>query len=126
MLRYALRQLLVKTPAFHDHGVTDAGAGDRSECGDLHAGERGAAERPAGGRSEDAGAASGISNDCCVGFNGTPNDNGDYSLLFSPTPTSIFKKNAPEFEELAAMQAGFGYRPVIARRDGDAGRRRGP
>ena len=29
------------------------------------------------------------------------------------------KKNAPEFEELAAMQAGFGYRPITVRRDGD-------
>jgi len=28
------------------------------------------------------------------------------------------KKNVPEFEELAAIQAGFTYRPIIARRDG--------
>jgi predicted permease len=30
----------------------------------------------------------------------------------------VIKKNAPEFEELAAMQAGFTFRPVTARRDG--------
>jgi macrolide transport system ATP-binding/permease protein len=57
----------------------------------------------------------GDNNDCCVG--GGINDDGDYALF----PTEVYeqiKKNAPEFEELAAMQAGFGYRPVIARRDG--------
>ena len=54
-------------------------------------------------------------NDCCVGFG--MNGDGDYSLF----PTDAYrqlKKNAPEFEELAAMQAGFTYRPVIARRYG--------
>lgn len=54
-------------------------------------------------------------NDCCV-TSGT-RDNGDYSLF--PTVTwLLFKKNVPEFEDLAAIQAGFGYRPIIARRDG--------
>ena len=43
--------------------------------------------------------------------------NGDYSLFSTDTYEQL-KKNAPEFEELAAMQAGFGYRPMIARRDG--------
>src|ERR1017187_8145700 len=58
----------------------------------------------------------GDSNDCCVN-NGTHAD-GNYSLF--PTATwQLLKKNVPEFEELAAMQAGFGYRPIIARRDGD-------
>ncbi len=52
--------------------------------------------------------------DCCVGF-GMP-ENGDYSIF--PTATyELLKKNAPEFEELAAIQAGFTYRPVIARRE---------
>jgi predicted permease len=57
----------------------------------------------------------GDNNDCCVG-SGMSKD-GDYSLF----PTDAYeqlKKNAPEFEELAAMQAGFAYRPVIARRNG--------
>lgn len=63
----------------------------------------------------------GDNNDCCVN-SGTRND-GDYSLF--PTETwLLLKKNAPEFEELAAMQAGFGYRPIIARRDGDRGNAR--
>jgi macrolide transport system ATP-binding/permease protein len=54
--------------------------------------------------------------DCCV--NGGFRESGDYSLF--PTETwMLFKKNAPEFEELAAMQAGFIYRPIIARREGD-------
>ena len=53
-------------------------------------------------------------NDCCVG-SGT-NDSGDYSL-FSMDVYERMKKGAPEFEELAAIQAGFGYRPVVVRRD---------
>jgi macrolide transport system ATP-binding/permease protein len=57
----------------------------------------------------------GDKNDCCV--NSGTKDSGDYSL-FSTDTYEQFKKNAPEFEELAAMQAGFGYRPIIARRDG--------
>src|SRR5271163_1477252 len=52
--------------------------------------------------------------DCCV--NSGTHDNGDYSL-FSTDAYENLKKNAPEFEELAAMQAGFGFRPIIARRD---------
>jgi macrolide transport system ATP-binding/permease protein len=53
--------------------------------------------------------------DCCVG-SGIPGE-GDYSLF----PTEAYqqlKKNAPEFEELAAMQAGFEYRPIVVRRGG--------
>jgi len=57
----------------------------------------------------------GDDNDCCVddGVKG----NGDYTLFSTDTYQQI-KKNTPEFEELAAMQAGFGYRPIIARREG--------
>jgi len=54
--------------------------------------------------------------DCCVGFNGA-RDSGNYSNFSTDTYEQL-KKNVPEFEELAAMQAGFTYRPVIARRDG--------
>ena len=54
--------------------------------------------------------------DCCVGYNGA-RKNGDYSNFSTDTYEQV-KKNVPEFEELAAMQAGFTYRPVIARRDG--------
>jgi len=58
----------------------------------------------------------GDKNDCCVGTNGLK-ESGDYSYF--PTETyELLKKNVPEFEELAAMQAGFTYRPIIARRDG--------
>lgn len=57
----------------------------------------------------------GDTNDCCVGF-GT-RQNGDYSL-FSMDVYERMKKSAPEFEELAAIQAGFGYRPITVRRDG--------
>ena len=59
-------------------------------------------------------------NDCCVGsgVQHDRDDDGDYSYF--PTATwQLLKKNAPEFEELAAMQAGFGFRPVTVRRDGD-------
>jgi predicted permease len=57
----------------------------------------------------------GDSNQCCV--NGGTRENGNYALF----PTDTYKKlkaAAPEFEELAAMQAGYGYRPVTVRRDG--------
>jgi len=54
--------------------------------------------------------------DCCVGQS-TPDD-GSYSLF--PTETwRLLKNNTPEFEELAAMQAGFEYRPIVVRWDGD-------
>jgi macrolide transport system ATP-binding/permease protein len=53
--------------------------------------------------------------DCCV--NSGTSDSGDYSL-FSTDTYEQMKKNAPEFEELAAMQSGFEYNPVIVRRDG--------
>jgi predicted permease len=59
----------------------------------------------------------GNTNDCCV--NSGTNDNGDYSL-YSTDTWQLMKKNAPEFEELAAMEAGFSYRPITVRRDGDA------
>ena len=54
-------------------------------------------------------------NFCCVG-SGVPPD-GDYGL-FSTDAYEQLKKNAPEFEDLAAMQAGFEYRPLVARRGG--------
>ena len=57
----------------------------------------------------------GNQNDCCVGFGF--HDNGEYSL-FSTDSYDFLKKNLPEFEELAAMQAGFGPRLVIVRRAG--------
>jgi macrolide transport system ATP-binding/permease protein len=55
----------------------------------------------------------GDQNMCCVGFGHS--DDGDYALF----PTAVYeelRKNAPEFEELAAMQAGYAYRPVVVRR----------
>lgn len=54
---------------------------------------------------------------CCV--TSSTSDDGDYTLF--PTDTwQLMKKNAPEFEELAAMQAGFAYNPITVRRDGDS------
>jgi macrolide transport system ATP-binding/permease protein len=50
---------------------------------------------------------------CCVGFG--HRDDGDYAL-FSTAVYEHIKKNAPEFEEIAAMQAGYLYRPVVVRR----------
>ena len=58
----------------------------------------------------------GDKNDCCVGQNGARED-GDYSY-FATDAWEQLRKNVPEFEELAAIQAGFTYRPVTARRDG--------
>lgn len=51
---------------------------------------------------------------CCVGYGGP--DNGDYSLFSTDTYTYL-RKNAPEFEDLAAMQAGFAFRPLVIRRE---------
>jgi len=53
--------------------------------------------------------------DCCV-YSGA-NSDGSYSLFSTDTYRQL-KQGLPEFEELAAMQAGYEYRPVIARRDG--------
>ena len=52
---------------------------------------------------------------CCVG-NGA-HDDGDYAF-FSTNTYQQFKKDNPEFAELAAMESGFEYRPLTARRDG--------
>ncbi|HMG87156.1 MAG TPA: ABC transporter permease [Terracidiphilus sp.] len=57
----------------------------------------------------------GDNNDCCVG-SGNRQD-GDFAMFSTDTYQQL-KKNAPEFEELAAMQAGFWGRTIIARRDG--------
>ncbi|HTJ30037.1 MAG TPA: ABC transporter permease [Acidobacteriaceae bacterium] len=54
----------------------------------------------------------GNENDCCVG-NGT-RDDGNYSM-FSTHTYEVLRANLPEFEDLAAIQAGFLYRPVTAR-----------
>jgi macrolide transport system ATP-binding/permease protein len=56
----------------------------------------------------------GDTDDCCV--NSGFDDKGDYSL-FSTESYLLFKKNLPEFDELAAMEAGFDYRPLTARRE---------
>lgn len=52
---------------------------------------------------------------CCV--NGGWNDDGDYALFATDT-YSMFKKNLPEFEELAAMESGYAWRPITVRRAG--------
>jgi macrolide transport system ATP-binding/permease protein len=57
----------------------------------------------------------GDKDDCCV--NGGWHDDGDFSL-FSTDTYYMFKKNLPEFEELAAMESGYAWRPVTVRRAG--------
>ncbi|HEY2470483.1 MAG TPA: ABC transporter permease [Terracidiphilus sp.] len=57
----------------------------------------------------------GDSDDCCV--NGGWRDTDDYSLFATDT-YYMFKKNLPEFEELAAMEAGYAWRPITVRRAG--------
>jgi macrolide transport system ATP-binding/permease protein len=54
----------------------------------------------------------GNTNECCVNWGA--NDDGSYSL-FATDDWHQLQKNAPEFEELAAMQSGIGQ--IIARRD---------
>ena len=58
----------------------------------------------------------GDDDNCCVNSGGYP-DNGAYSL-FSTDSWQQLRKKLPEFEELAAVESGFTYRPVTARRDG--------
>jgi predicted permease len=53
--------------------------------------------------------------DCCQ--NSGPSQDGDYSM-FSTDTYEQMKRSTPEFEELAAMQAGFENRPVVIPRDG--------
>src|SRR6201987_960088 len=57
----------------------------------------------------------GDQDDCCV--NGGWDDNGDYSLFATDT-YYMFRKNLPEFEELAAMESGYAWRPITVRRAG--------
>ncbi len=52
---------------------------------------------------------------CCVG-KGVEND-GDHAFFSTDTYEQL-RKNNPEFAELAAMEAGYEYRPLTARRDG--------
>src|ERR1044071_3910987 len=54
--------------------------------------------------------------DCCVG-SGIRDDADNYALFSTDTYQQL-KKNAPEFEDLAAIQAGFEYRPIVIRRGG--------
>lgn len=57
----------------------------------------------------------GDKDDCCV--NDGWHDDGDYSL-FSTDTYYVFKKSLPEFEELAAMESGYAWRPITVRRAG--------
>ncbi|HKR28121.1 MAG TPA: ABC transporter permease, partial [Acidobacteriaceae bacterium] len=58
----------------------------------------------------------GNTDNCCVTSGGYP-DSGSYSL-FSTDNWQQLRKQIPEFQELAAMESGFSYRPVTARRNG--------
>jgi macrolide transport system ATP-binding/permease protein len=58
----------------------------------------------------------GDNNACCIN-GGIQSNAGDYTY-FATDSYEQFKKNTPELAELAAMQAGFGFQPIIARREG--------
>jgi macrolide transport system ATP-binding/permease protein len=60
----------------------------------------------------------GDNHDCCV--TGGKKDDGNYGMFSTDTYQQL-KKNLPEFEELAGIQAGFHFRPVTVRRDGTGG-----
>jgi macrolide transport system ATP-binding/permease protein len=57
----------------------------------------------------------GDQDDCCV--NSGTSDSGDYSLFATETYYSL-KKNLPEFQELAATESGYAWRPITVRREG--------
>src|ERR1035438_10280264 len=112
-IRYSLRQL-VRTPAFTITVITTLALGIGANAAiftlvnavllkNLPVADPGSLIRL------------GDNNDCCQGSG--LRQNGDYAMFSTDTYEQL-KRNLPEFEELAAMQAGFGYRPVIARRDG--------
>ncbi|MGC2299981.1 MAG: ABC transporter permease [Acidobacteriaceae bacterium] len=58
----------------------------------------------------------GSDDNCCVNSGGFP-DNNAYSL-FSTNTWQQLRKDLPEFQDLAAVESGFTYRPVTVRRDG--------
>jgi macrolide transport system ATP-binding/permease protein len=58
----------------------------------------------------------GDNNACCIN-GGIQSNEGDYTY-FSTDTYEQFKKNTPELAELAAMQAGFGFQPIVVRREG--------
>jgi predicted permease len=57
----------------------------------------------------------GDQDNCCV--NSGWDDKGDYSLFATDT-YYMYKKSLPEFEELAAMESGYAWRPLTVRRAG--------
>ena len=59
----------------------------------------------------------GDNNNCCV--NSGIQHEGDITLFSTDTWLQL-KKSLPEFEELAAMESGFAYQPVVARREGQS------
>ena len=56
----------------------------------------------------------GADDNCCVNSGGYPKD--DAYSLFSTDTWQQLRRKLPEFEDLAAMESGFTYRPVTARR----------
>jgi macrolide transport system ATP-binding/permease protein len=56
----------------------------------------------------------GDNDNCCV--RSGINEDGD-NAMFATDTYLMLKKSLPEFEELAAMESGFSYRPVTARRE---------
>jgi len=59
----------------------------------------------------------GDNDNCCVN-SGTQHE-GDITLFATDTYLQL-KKSLPEFEELAAMESGFSYQPVVVRREGQS------
>src|SRR5215467_3765047 len=59
----------------------------------------------------------GDNSDCCVNSGG--NSDGD-TALFSTEVYDRLKKSVPEFAQIAGIQAGFAFNPVVVRRDGAA------
>jgi macrolide transport system ATP-binding/permease protein len=58
----------------------------------------------------------GADDNCCVSSGGYPKD--DAYSLFSTDTWQQLRGKLPEFEDLSAMESGFTYRPVTARREG--------
>ena len=112
-LRFALRQLR-KTPGFTTTAVLTLALGIGANAAVFTLMNAVLLKDLPVGKPEDL-VKLGDLNMCCVGFG--HRDDGNYSL-FSTAVYEHLKKNAPEFEELAAMQAGYTYRPVVIRRGG--------
>jgi predicted permease len=112
-VRYALRQL-IKTPAFTTTVLLTLALGIGANAA-IYTLIHEVIEKNLPVTDPNTLVRLGDANDCCVGTYIPETGSVSY---FSTDTYEQLRKDTPDFEELAAMQAGFGGRPVTERRDG--------